>query len=294
MNPPDPARPAAPCRRSAAPGNDARDLAAVSHAPRTWRRLAAPGLIAACLLAPGVRVAQAEPADYIFSPVVEEGEREIDSKAGLAHDRDGRSAWSASIGLEYGFTAWWASEATINFGREVGGSNEIDGYEWENRFQLIGDADDDHVLGFLFEVERARRSSEGYELRYGPLLQGTWHGVQANLNLLIERRLHADDEAGDGDDEASPLEGRHPVFAYQWQLRRPGESAWDVGLQGFGKLGRWDDWAPRSQQSHILGPTLFARLGDDDEDPQVEAGLLFGTGGAAPRRTLRLQAMIPF
>ncbi|MBA3599354.1 MAG: hypothetical protein H0W40_18570 [Methylibium sp.] len=225
--------------------------------------------------------AWASPADYIFSPVVEDGEREIDSKAGIARDRDGRSAWAGSIGLEYGVNSWWATEATVNFGREAGASTRLDSLEWENRLQFTETGRRPYEIGLLFEVERATRSDDGWELRYGPLLQAHWGALQANLNLLFERRLLAN--------EQEPTE-----FGYQWQLRARSDGALDWGAQGFGELGRWDRWATRSEQSHILGPALFARLGQDDDDPQVEAGLLLGTGGAAPRATLRLQAMIPF
>ncbi len=236
----------------------------------------------ALISAAACSAAHADPADYIFSPVVEHGEREIDSKAGIAQDRHGRSFWGGKLGVEYGFTPWWSSEATVNFGRELGESTRVHSLEWENRFQFTDTGEQPYEIGLLIEVERERESSEGYELRYGPLLQANWGAVQGNLNLLFERRLHAD-EGG------TPTE-----FGYQWQVRVHGDSAVDWGAQGFGHLGRWDHWAPRSQQSHILGPAVFARLGDDDEDPEVEAGLLFGTGGAAPRATLRLQAMVPF
>lgn len=224
---------------------------------------------------------RADPADYIFSPVVEKGEREIDSKAGIARDRDGRSSWGGKLGVEYGFTSWWASEATLNFGREFGDSTKLHSIEWENRFQFTETGARPYEIGLLFEVEREQDRDEGYELRYGPLLQRHWGALQANVNLLFERRLRAE--------ESSRTE-----FGYQWQLRWHRDAGLDWGAQGFGALGRWDDWASRSEQSHILGPAVFARLGDDEDDPEVEAGLLFGTGGAAPEATLRLQAMVPF
>lgn len=237
------------------------------------------GLVLAALAWP-LSAAQAGPADYIFSPVVEHGEREIDSKAGIARDRDGRSAWAGSVGLEYGLTSWWAAEGTVNFGRAVGHRTRVDSLEWENRFQLTTTGLRPYEIGLLLEVERAMRSGEGWELRYGPLLQARWGALQGNLNLLFERRLRAQTQEPTG-------------FGYQWQLRLHGGGAIDWGAQGFGELGRWDRWAPRSAQSHILGPVLFARLGGED-DAQVEAGVLLGTGGAAPEATLRLQAMIPF
>lgn len=224
---------------------------------------------------------QASPADYIFGPIVEEGEREIDSKAGIARYRDGRSAWAGSIGMEYGVNAWWATEATVDFGRTAGASARVDSLEWENRLQLTETGRWPYEIGLLFEVERATHSGEGWELRYGPLLQAHRGALQANLNPLFERRLLADRQ--------EPTE-----FGYQWQVRAHCGRALDWGMQGFGELGRWDRWAARSEQSHILGPALFARLGEDEDAAEVEAGLLLGTGGVAPRSTLRLQAMIPF
>jgi hypothetical protein len=257
--------------------------------------------VALAALCGGLAHAEGDPAEYIFSPEVEKGEREIDSKAGIAWDRDGRSFWGGKLGVEYGFTSWWSSEATVNFGRELGESAELLSLEWENRFQLLKGEAHPYVIGALLEVEREHDRDDGYELRYGPLLQYAWGPLQANLNLLFERRLRAEGEQ-------TPTE-----FVYQWQWRWRSGTPLDWGMQGFGALGRWDRWAPRSEQSHILGPALFARLGepvahrgvdddgdDDDEGggygelPEFEAGLLFGTGGEAPRVTLRLQAMIPF
>lgn len=234
------------------------------------------GPLLAALAAP---LAQGSPADYIFSPVVEDGEREIDSKAGIARERDGRSAWAGSVGIEHGLTAWWAAEATVNFGRARGGSARIESVEWENRFQFTETGRQPYEIGLLLEVERATRSAQGWELRYGPLLQARRGALQANLNLLFERRLRAPAQ--------EPTE-----FTYQWQLRLHGGGALDWGAQGFGALGRWNRWAPVREQSHLLGPALFAELGNDDAE--VEAGLLLGTGGRAPDATVRLQAMIPF
>ena len=244
-------------------------------------------------LCPLLARAEGDPAEYVFSPEVEQGEREIDSKAGIAWDRDGRSSWGGKLGVEYGLTAWWASEATVNFGRPLGESTELLSLEWENRFQLLKSDVHPYVIGALLEVEREHDRDEGYELRYGPLLQSAWGPLQANLNLLFERRLRAKGEQ-------TPTE-----MGYQWQWRWRRDASFDWGMQGFGALGRWDGWAPSAQQAHVLGPVLFARSfaaaahgsGDDEgygELPEFEAGLLFGTGGEAPRVTLRLQAMIPF
>jgi len=174
-----------------------------------------------------------------------------------------------------------AASFTANPRRAAGESTRVDSLEWENRFQFTETASRPYEIGLLFEVQRATRSGEGLELRYGPLLQTQWGRVQGNLNLLFERRLRAETQ-------------RPTEFGYQWQLRVHRASGLDVGAQGFGEVGRWDRWAPRAEQSHILGPAAFARLGSDADDPAVEAALLVGTGGAAPRARLRMQALVPF
>ena len=87
------------------------------------------------------------------------------------------------------------------------------------------------MIGALLEVEREHDRDEGYELRYGPLLQSAWGPLQANLNLLFERRLRARGEQ-------TPTE-----MGYQWQWRWRRDASFDWGMQGFGALGRWDGWA---------------------------------------------------
>lgn len=245
------------------------------------RRLLA--ILALLLFSVAVR-AQGEPEAYVFSPVVEQGELEIDSKAGIARDRDGRSYWGASVGLSYGVTSWWAAEFTAKWRRDVGEHAGYDAWEWENRFQLLESGP--YVLGFLAELERPDDSSEGWEFNYGPLFQAepTLGGVplRINFNTLFQRRWQAD--------EPAPI-----TLQLQWQLRTlHGEDAIDVGLQGFDHLGPWDDWAPKSRQSHVLGPALFGTLELGGSDIRWEIAALFGTGGGAPKTTLRTQAEIEF
>jgi hypothetical protein len=66
--------------------------------------------------------------------------------------------------------------------------------------------------------------------------------------LFRERQL----DGGDG----KPLQ-----MKYQWQVRHRLKPMLNFGLQGFGKLGDWDHWAPAAQQSHRAGPAWFGRLG---------------------------------
>ena len=54
--------------------------------------------------------AAAEPSDYVSTPIVEKGEREIDFKAGSARWRDGTRENMSSLGLGWGASERWFTE----------------------------------------------------------------------------------------------------------------------------------------------------------------------------------------
>lgn len=249
---------------------------------RTALRAAA--LAALCLPTLAALPAFAGPADYVYSPIVEEGEREIDFKAGTAKLRDdgGReSAWS--IGLGYGVNSWWFTEIYAKAHKVPGEKAGFDAWEWENKFQLTPTGKYPVDIGFLVELERPKDRSEGYELRWGPLFQmDVTNRVQANLNLLIEKHYRA----------AEPSKAE---LGYQWQVKYRLQPEFEYGLQGFGDVGPVGHWEPRSEQPHIAGPAIFGKLHVGNHQAiKYNAGLLFGMTDAAPRTTLRLQAEYEF
>ena len=74
------------------------------------------GLCCSALLSAGPLVHAGEylsgPADYIYTPRVEEGEREIDTKFGTQTPRSGEDNRQSgtSIGFGYGVNSWWFTE----------------------------------------------------------------------------------------------------------------------------------------------------------------------------------------
>lgn len=228
-------------------------------------------------------VATAGPADYILSPLVEEGEREIEFKAGSAKLRDGTRASKESIGLGWGATSWWFTEIAAVWHKQPGERHGFDAWEWENRFQLTPTGKYPVDVGLLFEIERPKDRSEGYEYRWGPLLQSDLSPtVQANLNLLWEKHVRAS-------------EGGKAELGYQWQLKYRWRPELEFGVQGFGDVGPWNDWEPHAEQPHVAGPLLLGRLKlGDHQVLKYNAGLLFGMTDGAPHRTFRLQAEYEF
>lgn len=225
----------------------------------------------------------AGPSDYVHTPRVEEGEREIDFKLGTARNKDGtrESAWS--LGLGYGVNSWWFTEFYGKWHKEPGERHAFDAWEWENKFQLTETGKYPVDVGFLLEIERPRDRSEGYEYKWGPLVQGdVTPMVQANFNVLVEKHVRAA--------APSPAE-----LQYQGQLKYRWRPDFEYGLQALGELGPVRHLSSTSDQSHTLGPALFGqiRMGQH-EFLKYNAAVLFGATSASPHTTFRLQTEYEF
>ena len=225
----------------------------------------------------------AGPASAVRTPIVEEGEREVEFKAGTARLRDGTRASEYSLGLGWGVNSFWFTELEGKWHKEPGERHGFDAWEWENRFQLTETGRYPVDVGFLLEIERPKDRSEGYEYKWGPLLQmDVGASVQANLNLLIEKHVRA-------------VEGGKAELGYEWQVKYRYRPEFEFGAQGFGDVGPWDHWEPASQQPHSAGPALFGkfRVGTT-QVIKYNAGVLFGLTHGAPRNTFRLQTEYEF
>lgn len=228
--------------------------------------------------------AHASPADYVYSPAVVQGEKEIDFKFGTAKGRDGTRESATSIGFGYGVNAWWFTEAYVKANRTSPERWRFDAVEWENKFQLTETGKYPVDLGLIVEVERPQDRSEGWELRFGPLFEvELTPRVVGNVNLLFGRHYRSE----------TPSAMR---MEYQWQLRYRWKPELEVGAQGFGALGPWRDWSPASQQEHKAGPAIFGKikLATGRQAIKYNAAWLIGTNSNTPRNTLRLQTEFEF
>lgn len=225
----------------------------------------------------------AGPADYVYVPTVEYGEREIDFKAGTAKLRDGDRESAQSIGLGLGVTQRWFTEFYAKWHQTPDEGKGFDAWEWENKFQLTERGQYPVDVGLIVELERPKNRAEGYELRWGPLFQtDITNKVQANFNVLFEKHYRAE--------EPSPA-----LLQYQWQLKYRYKPEFEFGAQGFGEVGPWDHWAPSSEQAHIAGPAVFGKFHLGPKQViNYNAAVLFGLNHDAPRHTLRLQAEYEF
>lgn len=226
--------------------------------------------------------AQAGPADYVYTPIVEEGEREIDFKAGSWSERKEPGLGAASLGLGWGVNSRWFTEFYVKGERPGGEGTRFDAFEWENRFQLTETGKYWLDAGVVLEIERPRNHAEGWEFRFGPLLQKEIDRVQLNANFLFERHVRAA-EAGD------------TTFGYQAQAKYRWQRELEFGVQALGELGPWQHWSSSTEQSHRVGPAIFGKLRTGDHQAiSYNAAVLWGLTDSSPRHNARVQVEYEF
>ncbi len=229
--------------------------------------------------------ARANPADYIFMPLVEQGEREVDFKYGASSTSPNNpGAEGASIGLGYGAGEHWFTEVYVK--RERNGNQKVNLSEWENKFQLTEAGEYFVDVGYIVELEAPLSTNAGWEINTGPLFQKDFSKIQLNLNLLFQHAYRQPD------DFASP---NVTNLGYQWQTKYRWMPTLEYGLQGIGGMGKWDNWSTQSSQSHMAGPAVMGRalLGGRNV-VQYNAGWLLGLSRTAPHNTFRVQAEYEF
>lgn len=236
-----------------------------------------------CLGLLNASLAAASPADYVYVPAVEYGEKEIDFKFGTAKDEDGAREHAASIGFGYGATEYWFTELYLK--RETEGRDGVTLVEWENKFQLTEPGKYPFDLGLITEIEAPLSNhDEPYELKVGPLLQTEIGKVQLNGNLLFEHHF------GGADDEEHITE-----MGYQWQIKYRWQQELEFGLQGMGEMGKWNHWENSDEQNHRMGPAVFGKLPVGQHQAiRYNAAWLFGVSDGAPNNTFRMQVEYEF
>lgn len=226
----------------------------------------------------------ASPADYVYTPAVVQGEREIDIKQGVSSPAAGNSAQALSLGFGYGATEHWFTEVYLK--QERNGNQDSTLAEWENKFQLTETGEYPVDAGLVTELEAPVSSRAPWELRIGPLFQTDFGKLQLNGNLLFARSFGRADETG------IPFVTN---FSYQWQVKYRWKVELEFGMQGLGDMGKWNNWSTQTDQIHRAGPAIFGKFAlGNGRAIKYNAAWLFGTGRSAPANTLRTQLEYEF
>jgi hypothetical protein len=182
-------------------------------------------------------------------------------------------------------TEFWFTEAYVKYEKSPNERARYDAIEWENKFLLTETGKYPVDLGLFIELEVPRDRTEGFEFRFGPLLQTEFGPIQVNSNLFLKRQVRV----GVGSDP------QVTEFHYQLQAKYRLMREFEFGVQAFGELGKWNHWDSRDQQNHRIGPAIFGKIPLGDRQAiRYDAAWLVGASKAAPDSTLRVQLEYEF
>lgn len=209
---------------------------------------------------------RADPGYYLVTPYDRAGQAWVDLRYWSVKSPGRRERIWPELGLGYGVNSRWSTGLLVS---TVGPSNwevATSSVQWQNDIMLT---QGEWPVDLALHTKLVRESGEdgrSWAFEYGPALQTDFGRTQLNANLFFERSVEP---------EASP-----PIqLRYQWQLRHRWKPLMNFGLQGFGEVGRWNDWPAAKDQSHRAGPALFGQLDlgrGGDEALLYQAAYLLG------------------
>jgi hypothetical protein len=247
-------------------------------------------LVGLVLLLGTERALAVNAGDYLFTPTVTQGEREIDLYGGTGSSGDKTRAESnVGLGFGYGVMQHWFTELAIEYRWQSPVGTGLDAFEWENILQIGEPGQWPVDIGMVFNVEKpyeASRNSpqtEGTSIRFGPLLQKDLGKVEVNFNLLITHFF-----------QSSAFSSTQ--FGYQSQIKYRYSPPLEVGVQAFGRFSSGaQTWGPYPQQVLRVGPVVLGRLRlPQERSISYNVGFLMGTTQHSPDQTLRVQIEYEF
>jgi hypothetical protein len=226
----------------------------------------------------------AGPADYIYTPTVEFGERELDIKFGQAEPLAGNRAQVTSVGYGYSARENWFTEFYLK--DERNGTTSTMLAEWENRFQLTETGQYPVDFGIVTELEIPVSGTAPKEIKVGGLFQTEFGKLQLNGNVLFERAF------GQPDEDGAPFSTN---LNYQWQAKYRWQPELEFGVQGFAGMGKWNDWSQQSTQANNIGPAVFGKIKLENRRAiKYNAAWLKGSNSNSPNHTFRTQIEYEF
>lgn len=247
----------------------------------TARKIVLTGAFAVVAIAISGRDAQAGTGYYLVSVYSAEDQVSVDYKYWNAKSKGRAPVGSPELGIGYGVSSRWYTEVYGVYFETAAQGRRFSSLNWQNDF-LLTQGQYWFDLAIHTNIEQYR-AADGYGLEWGPVFQTEFWRTQINANLFLQRDYRSNNTVSNAN--ATQL-------VYQWQVRQHWLPLLNVGLQGFGELGRWDHWNSTTTQSHRAGPALFGTWYlQNGHKILYETAYLLGknSGRSANSFTMRLQ-----
>ncbi len=212
----------------------------------------------------------------VYSPYVERGELELESKGIHENDIDGgdENADAYRFSAGYGFTDFWFSEFAVELEHEGPEALKVESFEFENVFQLTPQGKYGLDFGMLAEIEVPRQGDDPVSLVVGPLVAKDIGRTVHIANILFEKQFGTNRESG-------------VSLGYAWESRWRLNPYFEPGFDAFGTFGEIGNFTPASEQDHRIGP-MFAGAVEAGRGAKISyaLGVLFGLTHDSPDLSL--------
>lgn len=210
----------------------------------------------------------------VYSPHVSKGEVELEARGarlvGGAEGGEGVYVYEAALGL----TDWWKGGLVIETENEPGGPVFVEAIEFENVFKLPRVPGIPVDFGVYAEYElNVEGGADAIELRW--LAEYDAGPFNSKLNFNVERSFATGETFEFGYGAISSIELFDDVA---------------LGVEAFGEFGDANDFGSLARREHYAGPVALFEIEPEwlPGEIEVEAGYLFGLGGAEAEGQVRL------
>lgn len=220
----------------------------------------------------------------VYSPLVEEGEWELELRSHLTRDSDPDKNNQATTKLEagYGVNAKWFTSLVVEYEKSTSEAQHHSATSWENRFQLTEPGQYWLDVGLYLEYEHPTDSNSADAVEAKLLLEKTVNQFIHTANLVFAR------EIGSNSDHATQ-------FEYAWRSQYLYKPEINPGIEIYGVMGELGHPLPSDQQDHRLGPVIYGTLKDAGHHKwRYEFGYLVGISNAAPSGTIKANIELEF
>ncbi|MBL4774545.1 MAG: FTR1 family protein [Mariprofundus sp.] len=233
---------------------------------------------AAMLMLIGLSVSML-PADAearkVYSPIVEQGEVELEYFLDYAVDTDPAKNTSArhQFELEFGVTDRWMTAIYGDFRKRPGQAFAYQGVKWENIYQLFEQGERWLDAALYFEYIMPQTSLNKPDIFEFKLLLEKEDGRLINtVNLTLKKELGA-------------RATKNTLLNYAWRTKWRWKRYLEPAFEMYGSFGELGNTSSLAKQSHQAGPVIMGKFRNG---MGYELGYLFGLTPATDQGTVKL------
>jgi hypothetical protein len=207
---------------------------------------------------------------------------------------------SHELEIEYGVTEWWLVTLTLGAEQALGEAFNLTSVEFETQVEFIERKGDGIGLAFQASYSQATVSGDANGIEFGPIVELAQGPLLLTLNPLLTAQVG----------ENANTDGLG--FQYGWRAEYDFAKHWGAGVEMFGEIEDLSHAGSFDDQNHSIGPTLFYKLGDNDDegtngkddekkvagppamDLSLNVGVQFGLTDATSDTALKFQGTLEF